>query len=195
MEIIYPPFIAPVYPRPNVDRPSEELPRGAEMLPLVQQHGMATGRMTREYAHGGEKPLHPVVHLHLVNRRGAIYLQKRAMTKDLLPGYWDTAVGGHVSYGEQISEALFREASEELGLEEFNPVGICSYVFERQVQKELVHLFAAIGELQPRPDGEEVSEGRWWTPAEIEEAMGRSVLTPNFEGEYARIHSQLEALL
>ena len=58
-----------------------------------------------------------------------------------------------------------------------------------------MHVFAAIGELQPRPDGEEVSEGRWWTPAEIEEAMGRSVLTPNFEGEYARIHSQLEALL
>ena len=165
------------------------------MLPLVQENGMVTGRMTREYAHGGEKPLHPVVHLHLVNRRGAIYLQKRAMTKDLLPGYWDTAVGGHVSYGEQISEALFREASEELGLEEFNPVGICSYVFESQVEEELVHVFAAIGELQPRPDGEEVSEGRWWTPAEIEEAMGRSVLTPNFEGEYARIHSQLEALL
>lgn len=165
------------------------------MLPLVQENGMVTGRMTRGYAHGGEKPLHPVVHLHLVNRRGAIYLQKRAMTKDLLPGYWDTAVGGHVSYGEQISEALFREASEELGLEEFNPVGICSYVFESQAEKELVHVFAAIGELQPRPDGEEVSEGRWWTPTEIEEAMGRSVLTPNFEGEYARIHSQLEALL
>ena len=28
------------------------------------------------------------------------------MKKDLFPGYWDTAVGGHVSYGEKIEEAI-----------------------------------------------------------------------------------------
>lgn len=39
--------------------------------------------------------LHPVVH-HLFNFRGELYLQKRPEWKDIQPGRWDTAVGGHV---------------------------------------------------------------------------------------------------
>jgi isopentenyldiphosphate isomerase len=31
-----------------------------------------------------------------------LYLQKRSETKDIQPGKWDTAVGGHVDYGETI---------------------------------------------------------------------------------------------
>lgn len=38
--------------------------------------------------------LHPVVHLHLFNSRGELYLQKRPEWKDIQPGRWDTAVGG-----------------------------------------------------------------------------------------------------
>ena len=82
----------------------------------MEPSGLVYGRATRDWCHSGSKVLHPVVHLHIVDRFGNIYLQKRAMTKDLLPGYWDTAVGGHVTYGEQAVEALYREAAEELGL-------------------------------------------------------------------------------
>ena len=70
--------------------------------------------------------LHPVVHLHILNRYDQLYLQKRSMKKDLLPGYWDTAVGGHISYGEYVQEALFRESSEELGFTEYNPIWLGS---------------------------------------------------------------------
>ena len=45
--------------------------------------------------------LHPVVHLHVMREGGFLYLQKRAMDKDIQPGKWDTAVGGHVDFGEQ----------------------------------------------------------------------------------------------
>ena len=50
--------------------------------------------------------LHPVVHLHLFNSRGELYLQKRPEWKDIQPGRWDTAVGGHVDYGETVDEKL-----------------------------------------------------------------------------------------
>lgn len=195
MELFYPPFPAPVLPRPTADCPSSEYVTHGEMLPVVDAAGMVTARMTREYAHGGSHLLHPVVHLHILNRSGELYLQRRSFDKDLLPGYWDTAVGGHVSYGETVAEALYREAEEELGMADFHPVALDVYEFEGIREREQVHVYACVGNFTPRPDGTEVIDGRYWTLEEIGRTVGRDVLTPNFEGEFARICGKLAALL
>lgn len=141
------------------------------------------------------KPLHPVVHLHIISRDGSIYLQQRSASKDFLPLKWDTAVGGHVAYGEYVLEALYRESSEELGFTDFNPVFITSYVYESERERELVNVFATVGDFILKPDGEEVTDGRYWSPEEIEAATGKSILTPNFESEYHKIKDSLQALL
>jgi len=196
MELIYPTYEVPLLPRPNVKHPSEPIPPGTEMLPAVDENGVVIGRMTREYAHGGDCVMHPVVHLHILRRDERLYLQKRSMTKKLLPGYWDTAVGGHVSYGEMIGDALCREAYEELRLSRFNPIPMLTYQYDGNGEKELVSVFACVGgDFELTPDDEEVSEGRWWTEKEIEDNFGKSVLTPNFEQEYVRIRKALMALL
>jgi len=195
MDILYPLEPAPVYPRPSVNRPGKpSLPKG-EMLPLVELSGLVYGQATRAWCHSGSKALHPVVHLHIIDRMGRIYLQKRSMSKDLLPGYWDTAVGGHVTYGEQALESLYREAAEELGLHGFNPIFLDSYVYQTQRDSEFVLIFAMVGHPELDPDNAEVSEGKWWTVAEIDAAMGKGVLTPNFESEFSRIKSSLLSLL
>jgi isopentenyldiphosphate isomerase len=124
-----------------------------------------------------------------------VYLQKRSIRKDIQPGNWDTAVGGHVSYGESILEAVYREAAEELGLGEFNPIHIETYVFESAIEKELVNVFAVIGTYELRPDMDEVDEGRWWELSDIDASIGKGVFTPNFESEFQMIRSQLLALL
>ena len=117
------------------------------------------------------------------------------MKKDIQPGKWDTAVGGHVSYGEGILEAVYREASEELGFMEFNPILLETYRFESEIEAELVNVFAVVGSYELHPDLEEVEEGRWWELADIDDALGKGVLTPNFESEFKMIRKQLLALL
>lgn len=165
------------------------------MLPVIRENGIVYAQASRRYCHGGSFLLHPVVHLHIINRNAELYLQKRSMKKDLLPGRWDTAVGGHVDYGETLEEALYREASEELGFRDFNPIFLKSYIWESAREKELVSVFATVGNFTLKPDNDEVTEGRYWNMSEIESNLARGLFTPNFEQEFKSIKDTLLALL
>ena len=70
---------------------------------IVDEMGNILGAVTRGHAHDGSKILHPVVHLHVFNSRGDLYLQHRPAWKDIQPDKWDTACGGHVDLGERIT--------------------------------------------------------------------------------------------
>lgn len=194
VELIYPYEMAPVVPTPTAGSKAV-MAHGSEWFPIVLPSGMVVGRSTREYCHGGSKPLHPVIHIHIIDRFSRIYLQKRSMRKDIQPGKWDTAVGGHVSYGESLIEAVYREASEELGFTEFNPIYLETYEFESSVEREMVNVFAAVGSYELHPDLDEVDEGRWWELADIDSNIGKGIFTPNFESEFQMIRKSLLALL
>ena len=195
MDLLYPVKPAPYYPRPSIHRPGRQAVPSGEKLPLVEPSGQVYGQATRDWCHGGSKALHPVVHLHIIDRFGRIYLQKRALTKDFLPGYWDTAVGGHITYGEQAEESLYREAAEELGIQAFNAIPLESYVYETERERELIFVYAMVGHPELAPDNGEVSEGKWWTVGELESAWDKDILTPNFQSEFLRIKGRLLALL
>lgn len=157
-----------------------------ELFPLVDEEGRVIGKATRGECHDGSKRLHPVVHLHVFDAEGRLYLQQRPLWKDIQPGKWDTAVGGHVDFGEEIADALRREVREELGIENFTPEFLLRYVFESEREKELVHVYKTVYEGAIRPSAE-LDGGRFWTLDEIRDAMGKGVLTPNFEQEFLRI--------
>ncbi|MBQ8839620.1 MAG: NUDIX domain-containing protein [Bacteroidales bacterium] len=194
IELVYPYDIAPVIPAPTAETTLERAV-ACEWFPIVEPNGLVVGRSTRKYCHSGVKVLHPVIHLHIIDRYSRIYLQKRSMNKDIQPGKWDTAVGGHISYGEGILEAVYREASEELGFSDFNPIHLLTYEFESEVEKEMVNVFAVVGSYALHPDMDEVDDGRWWDVAEIDASLGKGIFTPNFEREYGMIRSSLLALL
>ena len=115
-----------------------------EYFPILNEKGDVIGKATRKECHSGLMLLHPVVHLHIFRLGGYIYLQKRSLNKDIQPGKWDTAVGGHVDYGESIETALFREANEELGLKDIIPHKLISYIFQSEVEQEMVNVYYII---------------------------------------------------
>lgn len=157
-----------------------------EMFPIVDESGMIVGAATRGECHGGSKLLHPVVHLHVFNTKGDLYLQRRPEWKDIQPGKWDTAVGGHVDLGENVDITLKREAAEELNFEDFDAQFIKSYVFESARERELVNAFKTVTDVIPKPS-EELDGGRFWSREEILQNMGKGVFTPNFEQEYKNL--------
>ncbi|MDR1981780.1 MAG: NUDIX domain-containing protein [Tannerellaceae bacterium] len=158
-----------------------------EWFPLVNESGETTGKATRTVCHSGSKLLHPVVHLHLFNDAGELYLQKRSMKKDIQPGKWDTAVGGHINLDESVDNALRREAQEELGITGFIPKFILRYVYESIIEKELVYTFYTVYRQPVTPDKNELDGGRFWSIEEIETTLGSGVFTPNFENEFRYI--------
>ena len=155
-----------------------------EWLPLVNEKGEITGQAPRSVCHSGSKLLHPVVHLHIINEKNEFFLQKRSLKKDLLPGFWDTAVGGHIGLNEKVEDALKRESFEELGITDFEARFIGNYVWESPREKELVFSFLCTHYDHIRIDNDEVDEGKFWTAGEIEKGIIQNQLTPNFIHEY-----------
>lgn len=155
-----------------------------EWVPVLDNNGKVIGKATREQVHSGSKILHPVVHLHVFNSKGELYVQKRPSFKDIQPNKWDTAVGGHVSFKETPQKALIREAKEELNLEISDPDFLFSYLWESEIEKELVYVFAIKTTKIPEPNLKEVDDGKFMNFNDIKINLGKSFFTPNFEEEF-----------
>ncbi len=158
--------------------------RNVEWVLLMDEEGHAIGGCPRPKVHDGSHWLHAVVHLHVFNKKGEILLQLRPKTKKIQPNKWDTAVGGHISYGETLTKALQRETEEEIGLTNFNARLTKKYVWKSSVENEYVFVFEteSDGPFNPKNVGE-VDELRFWNRNELKNKIGTGELTENLERE------------
>ena len=155
-----------------------------EIFQLVDRSGTSAGEATREQCHGNPRLIHLVVHLHVFDAEGRLYLQRRAATKDTNPGLWDTSVGGHVHAGETVAAALAREAREELGIDAGGAAFLFDYLYEGAFESEYAHCYELRWTGPVAPDPEEIETGRFFSGAEIDSFLGTGILTPLFEREW-----------
>jgi isopentenyldiphosphate isomerase len=100
------------------------------------------------------------VYLHVVDKNGHLYLQKRAHDNARFPGRWDTRVGGYVVPGETPEAAIRREAREELDIDLSDPAMAAwlrcldSYIYAEEVETEYVVPYRLVysGTLGPNPE-------------------------------------------
>ncbi len=107
---------------------------------------------------------------------GKILMQLRSMEKDVCPGYWDVAVGGHLSAGEGPGDALPRETFEELGLDpsglDFRKEGVRKVDIQAPgvTNREFMHEYSLpyagrVSDLRAEPG--QVDEIRAFSPEEL----------------------------
>jgi transcription elongation factor GreB len=101
-----------------------------EFLPIVNERGNIVGRAMYMELHEGNKMLHPVVHLHVMNGNG-----------ETTKRYW-----WHVAFGDTPEKTLKRKMSETLGLSGVNPKLKRQYIRETKSEKELVYVFTVVSE-------------------------------------------------
>ena len=114
-----------------------------EFLPVVNERGNIVGRAMYVELHKGNKMLHPVAHLHVMNGKGEVTRR-----------YW-----WHVAFGDTPEKTLKRKMEETLGLSGANPKLKRQYIRETKNEKELVYVFTVVSEvdLPIPPDGEAYS--------------------------------------
>lgn len=115
-----------------------------EFLPIINERGIIVGRALYVELHGGNKMLHPVVHLHVLNGKG-----------ETVRRYW-----WHVAFGETPEKTLKQKMAEVLGLSGVKPKLKRQYIREAKTEKELVYVFTAVSEedLPETPEGKDYIE-------------------------------------
>ena len=117
----------------KTDEPRQFVPEvnNTEFLPIVNERGNIVGRAMYVELHKGNKMLHPVAHLHVMNGKG-----------ETTRRYW-----WHVAFGDMPEKTLKRKMAETLGLSGVNPKLKRQYIRETKTEKELVYVFMVVSEV------------------------------------------------
>ena len=122
----------------DIFTPEEDI---MEFLPVVNERGIIVGRALQMELHKGNKILHPVVHLHVINNKGEVVRR-----------YW-----WHVAFGDSPEKTLKRKMSEVLDLSGVKPKLKKQYIRETKTEKELVYVYILNSDenLLKTPEGKE----------------------------------------
>jgi len=163
-----------------------------EWFEVVDEQDRVVGRARRRECHGNPALVHRTAHVVIRSGDGRILLQKRSATKDIQPGRWDTAVGGHLCPGESYEQAAQREMAEEIGIRP--PHAALQHLFDARIRNaieaENVRVFGLTHEGPFTAQADEVAELRFWSAAEVTAALGTGVFTPNLEVEIGALRAR-----
>lgn len=86
-----------------------------ELLDIVNEDDVLTGEVAeRDYVHDNNL-FHRHTSCWILNYKGEVLLQRRALTKKKKPGVW-SKTGGLVDAGETVKNAIKREVKEEIDI-------------------------------------------------------------------------------
>jgi 8-oxo-dGTP pyrophosphatase MutT (NUDIX family) len=102
-----------------------------EIVAIVDEHNTVVGAVPRREMRAKRLP-HRSTYILVFNSRGELYIQKRTMTKDVFPGYYDTAAGGVVLAGESYEQGAERELEEEMGIRGVPLTPLFDFYFEHE---------------------------------------------------------------
>lgn len=155
-----------------------------EWFEIVDDADNVIGVAKRSECHGNPGLIHRTSHVVVLSSDGRLLLQKRSADKDIQPGKWDTAVGGHLQPGESYEAGAARELNEEIGLPAETPL---DFLFDTRIRNDIesenVRVFRLVHDGPFQALQGEIDELRFWPVEELMDACGQNVFTPNLEHE------------
>jgi isopentenyldiphosphate isomerase len=156
---------------------------GDEMVAIVDAGNREVGAAPRSEMRR-QGLIHRSSYILVWNGQGELYVQKRTLTKDIYPGYWDVAAGGVVLAGETYEQGASRELAEELGIENVPLEPQFDFYFEDRAESGLSarvwgRVFACRWEGPLRLQAEEVERVVLMTPEEVLRRAGQEPFTPD----------------
>ena len=140
-----------------------------EMFDVVDEDDQVVGQAPRSEVHR-KRLLHRAVHIFVFNSNGELLIQQRTEQKDEFPLCYTSSASGHVDAGESYVQAAVRELKEELRLQtdlEF----LARFPASPMMAYEHSMLYRTITDESPVFDPEEILDGWYWAPGEIEQRL------------------------
>ncbi|PIT89294.1 MAG: hypothetical protein COU27_01110 [Candidatus Levybacteria bacterium CG10_big_fil_rev_8_21_14_0_10_36_7] len=152
-----------------------------ELLEIFDGKGKKLGVASRKASH----KLHlidKVAHVFVFNSKGELFLQKRAMNKDVFPGYYAPSASGHFELNETPLQAAKRETKEEMGInaEKIKHLGCFKCVTPEM--GEWIHVFMLVTNEPIKINESEISEAKFFSIKELSR-IDKKVLIPALKKE------------
>jgi 8-oxo-dGTP pyrophosphatase MutT (NUDIX family) len=154
------------------------MPAQDEIILIVDENNNETGSAPRNIMRARGLP-HRASYILVFNRSGELFVQKRTMTKDIYPGYYDIAAGGVVLAGESYDQSAVRELAEELGITD-TPL-TSHFTFHYKDSSNLVwgRVYSCVYDGEITLQEEEIENGFFMTPDKLLALTEKEPFTPD----------------
>jgi len=129
-----------------------------EVVLIVDRNNNETGSVARHEMRARGLP-HRACYILVFNGKGDLFVQKRTMSKDIYPGYYDVAAGGVVLAGENYDHAALRELEEELGIKDVELLSHFTFFYEEGKNQVWGRVYSCIYNGELTLQAEEVESG------------------------------------
>jgi isopentenyldiphosphate isomerase len=149
-----------------------------EIVAIVDEHNNVIGAVPRREMRAKNLP-HRSTYIFVFNSHGELYVQKRTMTKDVYPGYYDPVTGGVVLSGESYEQGAVRELEEEMGIRDVPLTRLFDFYFADALSRVWGGAFSCVYDGQLLLQAEEVEDVILMTPEEVVRRAATERFTPD----------------
>lgn len=130
-----------------------------EYIDIVDENDDVVARVGRSEMRA-KRLRHRSVFILVRSSDGRVLIHRRSDDKDVWPGWWDIAVGGVVTAGEEYSDAARRELCEEMGIDAA-PVEVGRGSYEDEQVSLIARMYEITHDGVVAPQDGEVADFEW----------------------------------
>ena len=149
-----------------------------EIVLIVDTNNKETGSAPRHKMRTRGLP-HRACYILVFNSRGELFVQKRTMSKDIYPGYYDVAAGGVVLAGESYDESARRELQEELGIPDAALTSHFTFFHDEGKNKVWGRIYSCTHDGELTLQAEEIESGFFADPKDVLALSEKEPFTPD----------------